>query len=402
MAQPETIESAKKTERVCDGVVCFGGEDWWYHNRGHFDMQMMRELSREVPVLYVNSLGMRVPRVGEGSMFVRRVLRKLRSMARGFVRVRETFGVCSPISFPGTVGMRISRRLLPGQVRRCARRMGITKPLVWVACPPGASVVTDLHPVGLVYQRTDRYEDYENVDVRQIVAYDQTLKRRADITVFCARVLHADERDECKETIFIDHGVDYERFASAGDRFEEPADVAEIDHPRVGFVGGIDASTFDPELFVEVARRLPDVNFVMVGACSLPEGWCEFPNVYFLGQKPYEQVADYMASCVALLMPWNRSDWIQACNPVKLKEYLAIGRPIVSTSFPELDHYRGLIRVADGGEAFASAILEAIRRPDDPLPQRERVEHETWGAKGEQMVARLSELGIELQQGADV
>ena len=51
--------------RLCDGVICFGGEDWWYHNRGHFDMQMMRELSRRVPVLYVNSIGMRVPKVGE-------------------------------------------------------------------------------------------------------------------------------------------------------------------------------------------------------------------------------------------------------------------------------------------------------------------------------------------------
>ncbi|MEO0662179.1 MAG: hypothetical protein AAFZ87_11625 [Planctomycetota bacterium] len=52
--------------RTYDGVVCFGGEDWWYHNRAHYDMQMMRELSADLPVLYVNSIGMRVPTPGEG------------------------------------------------------------------------------------------------------------------------------------------------------------------------------------------------------------------------------------------------------------------------------------------------------------------------------------------------
>ena len=74
--------------RTFDGIICFGGEDWWYHNRGHFDLQMMREFSGRCPVLYVNSIGMRMPRVGEGKMFFRRMARKLRSLRRGLVRVR--------------------------------------------------------------------------------------------------------------------------------------------------------------------------------------------------------------------------------------------------------------------------------------------------------------------------
>ncbi len=164
--------------------------------------------------------------------------------------------------------------------------------------------------------------------------------------------------------IFIDHGVDYDRFEQAGDDpASEPEDVRPIARPRAGFIGGIDASTFDPALFVEVARSLPSVQFVMVGACSLPEEWCELDNVHLLGQRDYAQVAAYMAACDVLLMPWNRSEWIRACNPVKLKEYLATGRPVVSTSFPELDHYDGLVRIADGAAAFADAIREALSSP---------------------------------------
>ena len=91
-ARPET----QSTTREFDGVVCFGGEDWWYHNRAHYDMQMMRELSYRMPVLYVNSIGMRVPTVTEGGMFFKRVQRKLKSFSRGLVRVREGFAVQSP------------------------------------------------------------------------------------------------------------------------------------------------------------------------------------------------------------------------------------------------------------------------------------------------------------------
>lgn len=403
MTAPATPRTAPPTaarsapERVCDGVICFGGEDWWYHNRGHYDMQMMRELSGRVPVLYVNSIGMRVPRVGEGRMFLKRIARKLRSLRRGMVRVRENFAVYSPFAAPGRLGMALSGRLLPWQVRRAARRLGVRRPLVWVACPPGAAAVDGLAPAGLVYQRTDRFEEYTGVDREQILAYDRAMKSRADLTLFCSRVLHEEEGASCARAMFIDHGVDYDRFErAAGDPASEPADLRDIPRPRAGFVGGIDASTFDPALFVEVARSLPEVRFVMVGACSLPEGWCDPPNVHFLGQREYAQVAGYMAACDVLLMPWNRSEWIRACNPVKLKEYLATGRPVVSAPFPELTQYEGLVRVADGAKQFAAAIREALADPGDARARRERVRNETWAAKGQRAVEALEALGIRL------
>ena len=92
-----------------DGVICFGGEDWWYHNRGHHDMQMMRHLAHRMPVLYVNSIGMRTPSPGEGRMFLTRVRRKLRSVRRGLVRVSDGFSVFSPILIPSKAGIAIGR-----------------------------------------------------------------------------------------------------------------------------------------------------------------------------------------------------------------------------------------------------------------------------------------------------
>ena len=387
-------DNHKPLEREFDGIICFGGLDWWYHNRGHYDLQMMRELSERVPVLYVNSISMRVPKLSEGRMFFKRAWRKLQSYRRGLVRVRPNFGVYSPFSIPGKLGASLSRPFAPGMVRRAARKMGMRNPLVWVACPPGAQFLHALNPTGLIYQRTDRFEAFKGVDPEFIGACNRILFEQADLTLYCSSLLMEEEEELGLRRAFIDHGVDFERFEQAGLKPEPPADLKALARPLVGFVGGIDAHTFDPELFVQVARLLPEHQFMLVGSCSLPDGWCELPNVHLLGQRPYEQVADYMAACDVLIMPWNQSAWIKACNPVKLKEYLASGRPLVSTDFYELKHYTGLLTVAEGPEAFAAGIRAALNEPGDAAQRREHVREATWTKRSEMLLDELEQLGL--------
>jgi len=172
--------------RMVDGVICLGGEDWWYHNRGHFDMQMMRELSSDLPVLYVNSIGMRVPSLGEGRMFLTRVSRKLKSFRRGFKRIRENFGVVSPVAIPGKIGSTLTTPIVSAQIRAAAKQMGIQRPLLWVANPRGAELIDEIEHAGLVYQRTDRFEAFLGVDHDLVSFFDRELKSRADVTLYCS------------------------------------------------------------------------------------------------------------------------------------------------------------------------------------------------------------------------
>lgn len=393
--RPLGPEAAAQPVRTFDGVICFGGVDWWYHNRGHYDLQMMRELSVHVPVLYINSIGMRVPRPGKGGMFVRRVVRKLKSFSHGLTRVRDAFWVLSPVVAPAGLGAGMNEKALAMQVRRAARKAGIRNPLVWVACPPGQPVVDALDPVGVVYQRTDRFEEFKGVDRDRIARFDRLLKDRADVTLFCSTWLMEQERDQPRDAAFIDHGVDYAPFEAAGlGDTPPPADTKGLKRPIVGFIGGIDAHTFDPELFLQVARAVPDATFMLVGGCSLPEGWCDLPNVTLLGQRPYDQVPGYMAASDVLIMPWNRSEWIRACNPVKLKEYLAVGRPIVSTPFPELTRYTGLVRMGETAEQFAGQVRAALAETFDPNPGRDRVREQTWTAKADAVLDALGSQGV--------
>lgn len=378
-----------------DGVVCFGGVDWWYHNRGHYDLQMCRQLSARVPVVYVNSLGIRIPKLSEGSMFVRRILRKLGSFRRGFARIDDRFAVMSPISIPGSHGMALSRNILKRQVQGGLRRMDIRNPLVWVTCPSAVDVASEFRRAGLVYERTDRWESFPEADSAQILGFHRRLRELADVTLYCSTLLFDEEAATCRNAVYVDHGVDYEHFSAAGrGDGPEPEDLRGIPRPRVGFIGGIDENTFDPDLFGAVARELQDLHFVLVGDCTLDADWQDLANVHLLGRKPYQEVPAYMAGCDVLIMPWNRSEWIRACNPVKLKEYMAVGRPIVSTSFVELKRYEGYVTVADGAAEFATAIRRALVETGDSEQRRLRVRDHTWAHKAKAVVDALAAQGI--------
>ncbi len=381
--------------RDFDGIICIGGEDWWYHNRGHFDFQIMRRFAQQMPVLFVNSLGVRMPSVADTSQFATRISRKLKSLSRGLVRVENQFYVLSPASMPGPLGQKLSSFALAPQIKRAARRAGINKPVLWMHCPAGAPLISELSPVATVMQRTDRFEAFPEGDPVVLAAQIAAIKSAADLVVYCAPHLMAEESGSVKRQLLVTHGVELDAFIAAGQNKDaDPVDVAGIARPRAGFIGGIDAHTFDPALFLAAVRQLPHVSFVMIGGSSMPERWCAYPNVHFLGRKPYESVASYMAAMDVLLMPWNKSDWIKACNPIKLKEYLAVGRPVVTTDFPALAPWRDLVHVADDGVSFATAIRAGLAVGPAPSVVMDRLKSETWDAKADLILEAICDLGL--------
>ncbi|MBU2581870.1 MAG: glycosyltransferase [Alphaproteobacteria bacterium] len=374
-----------------DGIICIGGEDWWYHNRGHFDFQIMRRLAKRHRVLFVNSLGVRMPGLSDKRVFAHRIGRKLRSLSRGLVEAEPGFFVFSPVTAPGKLAEQMSSWALAPQIRLGARRIGITNPILWIHCPAGAKLTQSIPSAGVVMQRTDRFEAFPEADPGIVGPQIAHLKAHADLVVYAAPHLMEEERRDVRRQLLVTHGVDYDLFADAGHgcAAAEPCDVADLPRPRVGFIGGVDRHTFDPELFVKVAGELSDMSFVVVGGCSLPDGWCPHRNVHFVGRKPYADVASYMAAMDVLIMPWNSSEWIKGCNPIKLKEYIAVGRPVVTTPFPALREWRDLVTVAEGPQAFAEAIRRAVGGTFDPVPGRGRVAGESWDAKADLVESEL-------------
>jgi glycosyltransferase involved in cell wall biosynthesis len=380
-------------------VICFGGEDWWYHNQGHADMQLMRRFSRLGTTLYINSIVMQKPslkkNIGGGRSFNQKLLRKAKSIFRGLRKSDAGFLVYSPFTLPVhhlAWARPINEILLRRQVHHISRKLRLDNPLVWVACPVASDVAIKLSKGLLVYQRTDRYEEYPNVDSEVIKTYDRKLKALADLTVFANQMLFNEEASQCKKAFYIDHGVDFEAFSTAEENPYKPGDIAEVPKPTIGYFGSITGHTIDIDFVNALAELLPDMSFVFVGDVSTEINELQArKNVWLLGQKPYSQIPHYGKCFDVAIMPWRQNRWIEGCNPIKLKEYLALGKPVVSTPFPELEQYLDVVCRAKTPEEFAQCIRHALAKnsKEQIAARRKKVETSSWGSKVQILMEEL-------------
>lgn len=372
--------------------VCFAAQDWWYHNTAHSDFQLMLSVAQRRPVLVVNSIGMRMPTPGRSTHVTRRILRKLRSVAKLVRRPLPelpNFHVMSPLPLPfyGSPAMRrVGAWLVRLQVRAVSSALGIRRPVIVVTIPTAWDVVAPMRRHSLVYNRSDRHSDYPEADRGTVEVLERELLEHSDSVLYVSRSLMADEAATSgSRAVFLDHGVDLEHFRPRP-AAELPADVREIPGPRVGFFGALDDFVVDFDLLEHVAAAMPDVSLVLIGDATYPmDRFAPYPNVNWLGRRPYADIPAYGSAFDVAIMPWVDTEWIHRCNPIKLKEYLALGLPVVSTDFAELDHYRDRVRVATTPEAFVTAIRESLEFGPllDPDKLRDSVRTSSWASRAD-------------------
>jgi glycosyltransferase involved in cell wall biosynthesis len=376
--------------------VCFAAQDWWYHNRAHSDFQLIRRVAKHRKVLLVNSIGMRLPVPGRSSQPVRRILRKLRSIAMLVRRPQPNFYVMSPLPFPfysKPWQRRLNAGLVRAQVRLVSLALGIRNPVMVVTIPTAWDVVRPMRKSGLLFNRSDLHSAFPESDTGAIQALERSLLSHSDHVLYVSHALQADERELAGERgYFLDHGVDLEHFRRVP---ELPADLAAIPAPRVGFFGSLDDYLVDFDLLERVASELPDVSIVLIGdaTCSM-ERFDKYPNVHLLGFRPYERIPAYGSGFDVALMPWLDNEWIRYANPIKLKEYLALGLPVVSTEFREAAGYRDVIRVAGDHAEFVELIRDTLAggAPGTEKSRRDSVLSASWESRAA-MLMTLAEGG---------
>ncbi len=372
-------------------TVCFGGQDWWYHHRAHIDIQLMRRFARMGTTLYVNSIVMQKPslkkNIGGGKSFTHKLIRKTKSIFTGLKKSDAGFWVYSPFTLPVhhiSWARPLNELLLRRQIENIVRKLEIYEPIIWVACPAACDVAINMKKAKLIYLKTDVYEEFPNVDIELIRKHDLRLKAIADMTIFVSRALYDEELGQCRKAIYLDHGVDFHLFASAAQDPYKPEDIAEIPKPIVGFFGEIADYTVDIGFIEKVTDYLPGKSFVFIGETSADcSGLAAKENVWMLGKKPYEEIPHYGKCFDVAIMPWLQNRWIELCNPIKLKEYLALGKPVVSTPFSELRGFRDVVDEARNPEDFAEGIKRAISENNSELisKRKDKVKNESWDTK---------------------
>jgi GT2 family glycosyltransferase/glycosyltransferase involved in cell wall biosynthesis len=375
--------------------VCFAAQDWWYHNTAHSDFQLMRSAAEHRKVLVVNSIGMRMPMPGRSTHTARRILRKLRSVAK-FVRRPlpglPGFHVMSPLPLPlygSPVTRAINAAFVRAQVRLVCLLLGIRRPVVMVTIPTAWDVVRPMRRTALVYNRADRHSEFPEGDRATLEALEQQLLRHSDSVLYVSRSLMAEERPHTGgRAAFLDHGVDVDHFRPRPDA-ELPADIRDIPGPRIGFFGALDDYVVDFDLLEHVAAELPEASLVLIGDSTYPmERFAGYANVHWLGRRPYEEIPAYGSAFDVAIMPWVDTPWIHRSNPIKLKEYLALGLPVVSTEFDELDGYRDRVRTATDAVGFVTAIRESLEFGPllEPAKLRDSVLAYSWRSRADVLV----------------
>lgn len=354
------------------------GEDWGRHPSS--TQHLFKHMLGARHIVWCNSIGLRKPDLCVSDMV--RAVRKVQAFMGRPEPSHDSAGprmsVVQPFAIPAprhAAARAFNRHMLKRQVGRAAQQIGLKDPVLWISLPAAAPLVGAFGDLKTVYYCGDDFSALAGVDHGAVVELEQELLRICDL-IFAASPEIA-SRLPANKTVVLPHGVDLEFFNRPALR---PADLP-VGRPIAGFYGTL-APWLDLELIEKSAASLPDWWFVFIGPETVDTRRIRaLDNVRFLGPRKHSELPAYVHNWDVSLLPFRACAQIEACNPLKLREYLAAGRPIVSTPFPALDPYRDLIFTASTAGDFTQAIRRALHDAGRDSQRQDSVRKETWAMR---------------------
>lgn len=255
--------------------------------------------------------------------------------------------------------------------------------ILWYYTPMALEITRHLQPVLTVFDCMDELSAFKGAPPR-LRALETEMFGKADLVFTGGQSIYEAKKNQHPEVYAFPSSIDKAHFAQARQALPEPADQANIPHLRFGFYGVVD-ERFDIELLRGIAALRPDWHFVIIGPvvkideAILPKAG----NIHYLGGKNYQELPVYLSGWDVALLPFALNESTKYISPTKTPEYLAAGKPVVSTSIKDVVRpygEKGLVHIADTPEDFVAAI-------DKALAQRTDAE---WQAKTEAFLAGIS------------
>jgi len=373
-------------------IICFGGEDWWYHHP-HSKNHLMRRFARAGNrVIFVNSISMGLPSLAHKDLLPR-VTRKLRSYAKFARKTSEGITVVSPATLPffaSRTARRMNRQLLKSQIQRLARRGGLAKPILWIAIPTAAEMIGCFNESIVIYHVSDKYEANtmdHGTDPALIRRLHERAIDNADLILYSSRKLLAEATAGRDRSYLLEQAVDFDHWATVGSGDLEVApEVANIPQPRLGYFGAIEPWLVDQDLIKRASRERPDWNWIFIGNKSRGLEIENLPNVHFLPAVAYDRLPNYAAGFDVCVLPWDTElAFTSYGSAIKVREYLATGKPVVISPLPEYETMSDVLRIARSGDDFLRLIDEALHEQgtEKSRARQDAVRRGTWDARAE-------------------
>jgi UDP-galactopyranose mutase len=266
---------------------------------------------------------------------------------------------------------------------------GIADYILWYYTPMALGFSGGLKPSAVVYDCMDELSLFRGAPP-SLLDRERRLLALADLVFTGGQSLYEAKRERHSAVHAFPSSIDAEHFGRARRPVvPEPADQAAIPHPRLGYVGVID-ERIDLDLLAAAAEARPDWQWVMIGPVVKidPESLPRRSNIHYLGMKSYDELPSYLAGWDAALMPFAANESTRFISPTKTPEYLAGGRPVVSTPIRDVVRPYGeleLVEIAEDPESFVAAAERAMTRHGEGAPGRAE-----WLRRVDDFIARGS------------
>jgi glycosyltransferase involved in cell wall biosynthesis len=368
---------------VGENIICFA-KDW--NSDPTSCNHVLRELAKNNTVIWVNSIATRSPSLGNGRD-LRKVFRHLGGFLKGAKNVGDNMWLFTPFVLPfhhKPWVVKLNRAILRSTLGSLRKQLKMAQFQLWTFVPTSADYIGTLGEDMVIYYCTDEWSQFNSVDGQKIGDMVRSIATRADVVFATSKPLVEKLSQFNPETHLASHGVKYSLFASALDQSTAvPEDLASLKGPVLGFYGLIE-DWLDLNLIAFLAERHPEWAIVLVGkSCIDTSSLGKFSNVHLLGRKPHDELPAYCKGFDVALIPHKVNELTRNMNPIKLREYLSAGLPIISTALPEMRNYPNDCFIAENYAQFESGVQNAIEQNSiESKRQRSRaMSGETWDLK---------------------
>lgn len=280
-------------------------------------------------------------------------------------------------------------------VRRLFADQGIHEYVFWYYTPMALSFTNHFTPIASVYDCMDELSAFKGADTR-LPELEKRLFQHVDLVFTGGQSLYEAKQNAHQAVHAFPSSIDVSHFGRARLATNDPPDQAGIPHPRLGFFGVID-ERFDIELLKAVASQRPDWQFIMIGPVAKihPKSLPKYPNIHYLGPKKYDELPTYLANWDLALLLFARNESTRFISPTKTPEYLAAGKPVISTSIRDVVRPYGdlqLVKIADTPDYFIQAAEDIFANANEGSDWAARVDNFLRDISWDKTWQQMSEL----------
>ena len=391
-------------------VICISSIDWDFIWQGHQEiMSVLSENGNRV--LFIENTGVRSPTVKDAQRIWKRFLNWKKGY-RGIRKLSDTLYVYSPLVLPfpySKIAVRLNKFIMLSIIKRWAKVMDFHDPVLWsfLPTPLTLNMMDGLEPSIFVYYCIDDFVS-SSKGAQRIKKTEEQVIKRADLVFTTSRNLYKRARALNERTHLFPFGINIANYNAAREKpLDMPLQLAGIKRPIIGYVGGVH-KWINMGLLKKIALAKKDASIVMVGPKQADlQGLDDLDNVYFLGQKESRDLPSFVKFFDVGLIPYRITPYTENVYPTKINEYLAMGKPVVSTEIPEVVEFdrengEGFIHfITDGGDISASMDRALQNQGADVRQRRIDVANEnSWNIKIEKMCSlideRLGQIQVEM------